>query len=357
MDGPVPIDSRPRIFNIMADLTVNTNASLRPFNTFGIEAKASHLVTITDPQELIRLIQSGTWQDVPKMVLGGGSNILLTRDVEGLVILNRIMGISVVDENDEQVYLHAGGGVVWHDFVLYAVRHGWGGLENLSLIPGTVGAAPIQNIGAYGVEIKDSFHELQTVSLMDGSVRTFSRDECAFGYRDSLFKREAKGKYMIVGVTFRLTKNPTTNTSYGAISQELSKMGVSHPTIGDVSQAVIAIRQSKLPDPAVMGNAGSFFKNPEVPDEEFAVLKTTHPDLPGYPAKTGFTKLAAGYLIEKSGWKGKVMGHVGMHKDQALVLVNHGGATGHELIEHAKRVQESVLKNFGVWLEMEVNIL
>lgn len=338
-------------------MLIERNYSLRDLNTFGIEANAAFFTTVKSATDLSSLLRDDEMRLLPKLILGGGSNILLTGDFNGLVIQNKIEGIEIVREDADHVWVKAGGGVVWHEFVLYTVQHGWGGVENLSLIPGTVGAAPMQNIGAYGVEIKDSFEELEAISLEDYSIRRFSRDECRFGYRDSIFKREAKGKYLIVSVTFRLFKKPILNTTYGAIEQELSAMGVNQPTITDVSSAVIQIRRSKLPDPALIGNAGSFFKNPEVEFAHYEKIKSEHPGLVAYPASHGKMKLAAGWLIEQCGWKGKQVGNVGMHSKQALVLVNYGNATGPELLEHAKKVQKSVLEKFGVLLEMEVNIV
>lgn len=333
------------------------NASLKGYNSFGLEVQAEQLVVVTNKEEAQQVLRDGRFRNKKKLILGGGSNILFTSDFHGLVLLNRISGITLLKEDAEHVHVRAGAGENWHEFVLYTVGKGWGGLENLSLIPGTVGAAPIQNIGAYGVELKDSVEELEAIDLVDGQSRYFSAAECAFGYRDSIFKGSQKGRYLIVNVTFRLSRHPSINTRYGAIEEELRKMGVSQPGIQEVSEAVIRIRRSKLPDPAIIGNAGSFFKNPEVPTEQFDALKSRHPDLPGYPAGTGRTKLAAGYLIEHCGWKGKVIGHVGMHEKQALVLVNHGGANGNELLEHARRVRKSVLEEFGVELEMEVNVI
>lgn len=332
-------------------------ADLTSYNTFGIHAVADSLIIVFSADEVERLLSMKALKALPKLILGGGSNVLFTGDYGGLVIVNRIQGISVVGENDQYVLAKAGSGVNWHEFVSYTVNHGWGGLENLSLIPGTVGAAPIQNIGAYGVEIKDTFHELEAIDLSSGQRLTFSRAECEFGYRDSFFKRSGKGKFMILSVTFRLSKQPVLNTKYGAIEEELAKLGINAPTIKDVSNAVIAIRSSKLPDPAKIGNAGSFFKNPEVPDEQFAGLKKQFPELPGYPASSGHTKLAAGFLIEQCGWKGRVVGNTGMHAKQALVLVNHGNATGAELLQHARNVQKSVKEKFDVELEMEVNLV
>ncbi|MBL0063440.1 MAG: UDP-N-acetylmuramate dehydrogenase [Bacteroidetes bacterium] len=338
-------------------MKIQEKVSLRPYNTFGLEVNAARFVEVSSLAELRELILDPALKSLPKFILGGGSNILFTQDFNGLIIRNRIRGIEITNESEEYARVKAGAGEVWHSFVLWTLDHNLAGLENLSLIPGSVGAAPIQNIGAYGVEIKDTFYELEAMSLEDGSLTTFSREECKFGYRDSIFKREAKNKFVIVSVTFQLSKKPALNTSYGAIEQELKAMNVQNAGIREISQAVINIRSSKLPDPAKIGNAGSFFKNPEVEISIFEKLKSEYPDLVGYKTGNNKMKLAAGWLIEQCGWKGKVSGHVGMHKQQALVLVNYGGATGSELIQHARTVQSSVREKFGVELEMEVNIL
>lgn len=282
---------------------------------------------------------------------------MLSKDFPGLVLQNNIKGIENIDESAEHAFIKVGAGEVWHKFVRHVIKCGLGGVENLSLIPGFVGASPIQNIGAYGVELKDVFHELEAVDLQGGNVKVFSHEECRFGYRDSIFKQEAKNKYVITSVTFRLDKIHKLNTTYGAIEEELKSMGISKPTINDVSNAVINIRRSKLPDPAEFGNAGSFFKNPEIPLEDYNVLKKAYPDLVAYKTGENKMKLAAGWLIEQCGWKGKIVGNVGMHRKQALVLVNYGNAGGEELISHARKVQKSIEDKFGVLLEMEVNII
>lgn len=338
-------------------MQIQEHASLREFNTFGLDARADYLAEVRSIADLQELIHEPRFRALPKMVLGGGSNILFTGDVHALVIQNKILGKTLQADGPEHCLVTAGGGESWHALVLYAIEQGCGGIENLSLIPGSVGAAPIQNIGAYGVELKDHFHALEAVELTTGAVQRFDAAACAFGYRDSVFKRGEKGRYMIVSVTLRLDRQHRVRTHYGAIEEELASHGIIEPTIGDVSAAVIRIRSSKLPDPAVIGNAGSFFKNPEVEPEEYERLKSAYPDLVAYPGTGGKMKLAAGWLIEQAGWKGKRMGPVGMHEKQALVLVNHGGATGQQLIEHARRVQSSVRAQFGVTLEMEVNIL
>ena len=291
-----------------------------------------------------------------KLILGGGSNILFTQSVKGIVLLNRLKGIEIFKEDDESIFVKVGAGEVWHQFVMWAVDKGFGGIENLSLIPGSVGAGPMQNIGAYGVELKDSFYELEAMNLSTLVIQKFSATDCKFGYRESVFKTELKNQFFITSVSFRLTKNPQLNTSYGAISQELAARGVVSPTVKDVSNAVISIRQSKLPDPEILGNSGSFFKNPEVTKEHFEKLQQQHPNVVAYPTSTGTMKLAAGWMIEQCGWKGKVVGNTGSHKDQALVLVNYGGATGSEVYQLALDIKKSVFEKFGVEINPEVNI-
>jgi UDP-N-acetylmuramate dehydrogenase len=337
-------------------MTIEQNASLRTLNTFGIDATAKLLVAVHNEEEIAGILTDSKYKNETRLLLGGGSNILLTQNVDGLVILNRLEGIEILHRNGKDVYLRAKAGVVWHKFVLFAIENNLGGIENLSLIPGCVGAAPIQNIGAYGTELKDVFHELEALDLHTGEKKIFNGAECEFGYRLSVFKNKYKNRYAIISVTLRLSSEHSLNTSYGAIDQELHKMGITSPTIRDVSNAVIHIRSAKLPDPAKIGNAGSFFKNPELPKEQYAELKNHFPEMVAYPAKEKM-KLAAGWLIEQCGWKGLVSGHVGMHKQQALVLVNYGGATGEELYRHAQRVQQSVQEKFGVELEMEVNVV
>jgi UDP-N-acetylmuramate dehydrogenase len=332
------------------------NHSLKDSNSFGLSVKSRWFTRVASVEELREVIADPRFTKIPKLVLGGGSNILFTRDYDGLVIKNGIIHVEKISEEQDHIVWQAGAGMNWHAFVMHAIGNNCQGLENLSLIPGCVGAAPIQNIGAYGVEMKDTFHRLRAIDLGDGALHTFDATACRFGYRDSVFKNEAKGKYLIAEVSFRLNKNGKLNTSYGAIGEELKKMNISEPTVRDVSDAVIAIRRSKLPDPAVIGNAGSFFKNPEVTTAFFETLKDKFPGLVGYPAGDG-RKIAAGWLIEQCGWKGKRIGNCGMHEKQALVLVNYGGATGEELVAHAERVKESVQEKFGVQLETEVNIL
>ncbi len=338
-------------------MEILSNYSLKQLNTFGLEVKTDSYCKVTSIEDIKGLLSQPEISNFNKLVLGGGSNMLFKGNFNGITIHNCIDGITNVSHDNDYVLVSAGGGVNWHSFVMHCADHVYGGIENLSLITGCVGAAPIQTIGAYGVEIKDTFYQLTAMSLSDGSIQLFNADQCRFGYRDSIFKHEGKNKYIITEVTFRLTKRPVINKSYGAITSQLELMGITNPTIKDISNAVIEIRQSKLPDPKVIGNAGSFFKNPEIPLSQFEDLQRQFPDVVGYKTHDTLMKVAAGWLIEKSGWKGKRIGNTGMHEKQALVLVNYGNATGNELIEHAKRVQSSVKEKFNIELEMEVNII
>jgi UDP-N-acetylmuramate dehydrogenase len=332
------------------------NKSLKKYNTFGLDVTADYFTSIHSIDDLIHVLQDKQFATMPKMFLGGGSNVLLTKDYRGLIIHNCLNGIEVVKRDDAFVYVKAASGEGWHDFVLYCIDKGFGGVENMSLIPGSVGAGPMQNIGAYGVEMKDVFYELEALNLSSLQVEKFSNIDCKFGYRESVFKNEKKDQYFIVAVTFRLSLNPTVNTTYGAIQQQLKAMNVENPTIKDVSDAVIAIRSSKLPNPAVLGNSGSFFKNPEISTIEYERLKNEFPNVLGYPTNAGY-KLAAGWLIEQCGWKGRVVGNCGSHKDQALVLVNYGNATGDEIYQLALAIQDSVFEKFQVRIIPEVNII
>ncbi len=333
------------------------NFSLRNLNSFGLDVKASWFSVIDTVDDLRSILADEKVKHLDRLIIGGGSNILFTRDFEGLVLLNRLNGITLLHEDADHVLVKAASGEVWHNFVMTAVEQGWAGIENLSLIPGSVGASPMQNIGAYGVEVKQVIKEVEAVELSTGNMRVFSNEECRFGYRESIFKHELRDHYFITAVTYSLSKTPTLNISYGAIASELEKMGVQQPGIKDVSAAVIRIRQSKLPDPTVLGNAGSFFKNPEIPMAEYETLKQQFPNIVAYPAAEGKMKIAAGWLIEQCGWKGKQVGNTGSHKDQALVLVNYGGASGREIYNHALAIRDSVAEKFGVRIETEVNIV
>ena len=354
-------------------MQIQENISLQPHNTFGIDAKAKLFAGFKDSEELGELLTKDSRPDSYRdrtLILGGGSNILFTNDFDGLVLKNEIKGIKKVAEpaspagkDDEFVYIQAGAGENWHQFVLQCIENNWAGAENLSLIPGNVGASPMQNIGAYGVEIKDMFHELKAFHIKEKTNYTFSLKDCGFGYRESVFKKKYKNEFVILNVTYRLRKKPIFNTSYGAIEQELEKMGVKELSIRAISDAVINIRSSKLPNPSGIGNAGSFFKNPEISNDQFSILNIQFPSIIGYPLDNGNVKLAAGWLIEQCGpensvsWKGFRYGDAGCHDKQALVLVNYGNATGKEIYNLSEEILQSVKKKFRVTLEREVNIV
>lgn len=334
--------------------SISYNVPLALHTTFGVPASAERYFPIKSEDELLQILPALNKDHF--LILGGGSNILFTQNFSGDVIHNQITGKNVVKEDKEHVYVKVGAGEVWHEFVLYSIENGWGGVENLSLIPGNVGASPMQNIGAYGVEIKDVFHQLEAVAIKDGSKKTFNKEECAFGYRESVFKKELKNQYIITSVTYVLSKKPTLNTSYGAINEELNNAGVQSPTIKDVSDAVIKIRQTKLPDPSKIGNAGSFFKNPIITNDQLKEIQEKHPKIVSYPVDDDHSKVAAGWLIDQAGWKGKTFGNFGVHKNQALVLVNLGGAFGQDIYELSERIIDDIHHKFGIQLEREVNI-
>lgn len=336
---------------------IEENISLKKLNSFGIDARTKYFGAFSNVNELKELLEFQHANKQGSLVLGGGSNMLLTKDFDGIVLKNNFPGIEKVNEDDDHIYLKAGGGVNWHSLVMYAVDHDMAGMENLSLIPGNTGASPMQNIGAYGVELMDIFYELEAFNLGEQSVQIFRLADCEFGYRESVFKKKYKGQFVILSVTFRLKKKPVYNTSYGAINQELEAMGVKELSIKAISQAVINIRSSKLPDPKVTGNAGSFFKNPEVSKEIFSSLKDVYPAIVGYDLPSGKVKLAAGWMIEQAGWKGYRRGDAGCHARQALVLVNYGHATGQEIFKLSTDILNSVEEKFGVKLEREVNII
>lgn len=338
-------------------MQIQENFSLRNYNTFGLDALASHFVEITTVDELTEVLSDPVWQQRRKFILGGGSNILFTRNIEALVIHPHIRGIEKIKETDEEIWLKVGAGEVWHQFVMYCVQNNYGGVENLSLIPGTVGAAPMQNIGAYGVEIKDVIETVEAVAIQTGALRIFSKEECEFGYRESIFKKEVKDQYIITGATFVLSKRPILNVDYGDVRRTLTEMQATNPSIQDVSDAIIKIRQSKLPDPALIGNAGSFFKNPEIGETQYTALKNEFPTIPGYPTGPGKVKVPAGWLIEQAGWKGYREGAIGVHEKQALVLVNYGGGTGNEIKLLSIKIQDSVEAKFGIRLSAEVNFV
>lgn len=335
-------------------MQIYTDFSLLPYNTFGLDVRAAHFAEVSNLQELKLGLRLGIR---PIFLLGGGSNVLFTQNVDGLVLKNGIRGIRIVREFRHKVWVEAGAGEIWHDLVQWAVSQQLGGLENLSLIPGTVGAAPIQNIGAYGVELKDVFVRLTALNMETLQTQTFTHKACRFGYRDSVFKREEKGKWCIGSVVFSLQKPPhRLNLSYGDISKTLKTNGIESPNIADISRAVIQIRRSKLPDPSQIGNCGSFFKNPETARSVLDNILRKYPDAPHYPLPDGRVKIPAGWLIEQCGWKGKRVGNTGCYDKQALVLVNHGDATGEEVRTLAEAIMDSVEARFGIRLEPEVNI-
>jgi UDP-N-acetylmuramate dehydrogenase len=338
------------------NLQVRQGVSLKPYNSFAVEASASHFVEACNDQEVAEALAYAQAQQLSVLLLGGGSNLLLTADVEALVLRMASRGIRVLEDDGEQLLIEAEAGEPWHPFVQWTLAQGLAGLENLSLIPGTVGAAPVQNIGAYGVELKDVFAGLTALDRHSGELRQFSLEDCAFAYRDSLFKRES-GRWVILRVRFALSRSAALHLDYGPVRQHLAEQGVSAPTALDVSQAICAIRREKLPDPSELGNAGSFFKNPLVSCELAEQLRAEHADLVAYPQADGRVKLAAGWLIERAGWKGFREGDAGVHRLQALVLVNYGQATGAQLLGLAQRIQADITERFGVELEIEPNVL
>lgn len=330
------------------------NIALRSLNTFGISATAKQFSEVTSVEMLEEIVSKH--KDL--FILSGGSNILLTKDVDKPVLHLNTKGIEIVKKNQESAWVRAQAGENWHEFVCWCLENDFGGLENLSLIPGNVGTSPMQNIGAYGVEIKDSFESLEALEISSGEIRTFYPNDCAFGYRESVFKNTLKGQFIILNVTFRLTvKDHLINADYGAIKEQLKLAKVADPTIHDISKAVIAIRRSKLPDPKEIGNSGSFFKNPVVSTAHFLKLQARFPEMPHYKLSEDEIKVPAGWLVEKCGFKGKRFGDAGVHKKQALVLVNYKNASGNDILSLAKTIQEAVLKDFGIELEMEVNIV
>ncbi len=337
-------------------MKIQENISLKPFTTFGIDKKAKFFTTVTTLDELKSALLLVKEKQLPVFILGGGSNILLTRDIEGLVIKLEIKGINLVKEDEDQLWVEVGAGEMWHELVMHSIAKDWAGLENLSLIPGTVGASPMQNIGAYGVEIKDVFDSLMAMNRETLEMQFFDAEACRFGYRESVFKQTFKDQFVITSVTFRLSKTPNFHLEYGAIREVLAANGIDQPSIRAISDAVIQIRQSKLPDPKEIGNAGSFFKNPTIPNAQFDELKASYPSIPGYPSAEG-VKVAAGWLIEQTGWKGKRIGEVGVHAKQALVLVNYGGGSGEEIKKLSEQIQASVYDKFGVQLQAEVNFI
>jgi UDP-N-acetylmuramate dehydrogenase len=337
-------------------MQVFKNYDLSAHNSFGLAAKAAYFIRIDEEAEIPTMVEMAENLAQPLLVLGGGSNMLFVKDFTGVVIHPAIGGIEIEKEDDDHVWVNAGAGVRWHDLVMWSVDKGYGGIENLALIPGTVGAAPIQNIGAYGVELKDVFYKLRGFHLEKGFAE-FDHKACGFGYRQSIFKTTLKGKFIVSRVTLQLSKKPQLNTGYAALQEALSKLDKAHFTVSDMAQVVSSIRQSKLPDPSTIGNAGSFFKNPEIDENEYARKKIDYPDMPAFPTSGGQVKISAAWLIEQCGWKGKIVGQTGTYAKHALVLVNHGQAKGSEIWALANEIMASVYTKFGIKLEPEVNII
>ena len=335
-------------------MNIQKNILLKKYNTFGISVNAKRFISVDSVYELQQILK--VEKDI--FLISGGSNMLLTKDIEKLVVHIDIKGVSIDNEDDNAAYLTVNAGENWHEFVLWCVSENYGGIENLSLIPGNVGTCPIQNIGAYGVEVKDTITKVEALDIETGKLVQFSNNDCNFGYRNSIFKNEVKGKYIITSVSFKLTKNNhNLNSSYGAIETELSLKKISNPSLKDISEAVIAIRKSKLPDPKEIGNSGSFFKNPVITTTQFLKLQKEHANIPNYTISDREVKIPAGWLIEQAGFKGKRYGEFGVHDKQALVLVNYGNATGEEIYQLAEKIKETIIKKFEITLEIEVNII
>ncbi|BFM42188.1 UDP-N-acetylmuramate dehydrogenase [Flavobacterium sp. CFS9] len=337
-------------------MEIQSNFSLKNYNTFGIEAKARQFVAVHTVAELKTILEEN--KDEQKFILGGGSNMLLTKDIDALVIHIDLKGKKIIKEDDDFVWVESQAGETWHDFVLWTIDNNFGGLENMSLIPGNVGTTPVQNIGAYGTEIKDTFVSCEAINIATQEIKTFTNADCKFGYRESIFKNEVKDQYIITSVIYKLTKrNHKINISYGDITAELAKKSITVPTLKEVSNAVIAIRQSKLPDPKELGNSGSFFKNPILLKSDFERIHQKFPEMKYYEVSETEVKVPAGWLIEQAGFKGKRFGDAGIHKNQALVLVNYGNATGQEILAVSKDVQKTVFDTFGIQIEAEVNVI
>ena len=338
-------------------MNVIENYPLIKLNTFGIDVKAKYFTSINTVNELIEIKKSEKFKDHELLILGGGSNILFTKDFNGLVILNNIKGKEIVDQNDDSIILKIGAGENWHELVMYCVDNGWGGIENLSLIPGNTGTAPMQNIGAYGVEIKETFVELEALEISSAKIVKFSNSECEFGYRESVFKNKMKNKYIILNITLELNKNPILNINYGDVKAILETKKIETPKIKDVSNAIISIRQRKLPDPKKIGNSGSFFKNPIIDINLLKLIEGKYPNVVSYKINENKFKIAAGWMIEKAGWKGKKFNNFGVHENQALVLVNYGLANGKEIFNLSEKIILDIKEKFGITLEREVNII
>ncbi len=338
-------------------MKILNNISLKPYNSFGIEVNAKYFVDFTTTDEISEILNHVQKNNIPFLIIGGGSNILFTKDFDGIVIKNNLKSIELIKEDDEYYFVKAAAGEVWHHLVLYCIENNFSGIENLSLIPGSVGAAPLQNIGAYGVELKNVFYELEALNIHSKVVETFSVDDCAFDYRESIFKTHLQNQYIILNITIKLKKQPQFNIDYGAIKEELEKMNCTNLSAKAISQAVINIRTSKLPNPSEIGNTGSFFKNPIVSESFCHELKKEFPTIPIYTSKNNQFKIAAGWLIEQCGWKGYRKDDYGCHKKQALVLVNYGNASGKEIFDLSTAIKESVCQKFRIELEREVNIV
>ena len=338
-------------------MNIIENYPLLKLNTFGVDVKAKYFTSINTINELIELTKTNVFKDLELLILGGGSNILFTKDFDGLVILNNIKGKEIIDQNQQSIFLKIGAGENWHELVMYCVDNGWGGIENLSLIPGNTGTAPMQNIGAYGVEIKETFIELEALEISSGKIVKFNNSDCEFGYRESVFKNKMKNQYIILNITLELKKNPVLNINYGDVKAILESQNIKNPTIKEVSNAIISIRQSKLPDPKKIGNSGSFFKNPIVSLNQLELIKKKYPNVVNYEINENEFKIAAGWLIERAGWKGKKFNNYGIHEKQALVLVNYGLANGMEIFELSEKIILDIKDKFGITLEREVNII
>jgi UDP-N-acetylmuramate dehydrogenase len=354
---PCPYNNKTILSQSLMNLKIQNNISLKPFNTFGIDVNARYFIDINDIDTLQTLLTHPTWKNSPKLILGGGSNILFTKNFDGLVIKMNLKGIQKSSEDDQQIIFKVSAGENWHEFVTYCVNQNLGGIENLALIPGTVGAAPMQNIGAYGVELKSVLQNVFTLKMEDGSSALFSNQDCKLGYRDSIFKHSHKNQNIITHATFALNKNHLLHTEYGAIQSTLKTMNVENPNIRSIYDAVIKIRQSKLPDPKKMGNAGSFFKNPIVDQAAFSTLKNQYPNMPYFLEKNDHAKIPAAWLIEQCGWKGKRCDQIGVSPEHPLVLVNYGGGSGESIKQLADDISESVFQKFSVVLPMEVNVV
>ena len=338
-------------------MNIIENYPLLKLNTFGVDVKAKYFVSINTINELIEVTKTNVFKDLELLILGGGSNILFTKDFDGLVILNNIKGKEIIDQNQQSIFLKIGAGENWHELVMYCVDNGWGGIENLSLIPGNTGTAPMQNIGAYGVEIKETFIELEALEISSGKIVKFNNSDCEFGYRESVFKNKMKNQYIILNITLELKKNPVLNINYGDVKAILESQNIKNPDIKEVSNAIISIRQSKLPDPKKIGNSGSFFKNPIVSLNLLELIKKKYPNVVNYEINENEFKIAAGWLIERAGWKGKKFNNYGIHEKQALVLVNYGLANGMEIFELSEKIILDIKDKFGITLEREVNII